>query len=90
MLWKHKVAKSIVVLVIVSSIANILYILGVLPEMTVKIGFVTVMLSSCVIGLCGINKKDTRREYKDSLYSSFGTYSLFLWLATYAIAIFLK
>ena len=90
MLWKHKVAKSILVLVVLASIANILYILGVLPEMTVKIGFVTILLSSCIISLCGINKKDKRKEYKDSLYSGFGICSLLIWLATYAVAIFVN
>jgi len=86
-LWKHKVAKSILVLVILSSIANILYVLGVLPEMAVKIGFVTVMLSSVIINLCGINKKDKYKEYRDSLYSRFGICSLCLWVITYTLTI---
>lgn len=63
MLWKHKLARSILVLLILSSAINILYILGILPEMVVKIGFVAVMLSSSVISLCGINNKDNRKEF---------------------------
>ena len=38
MLWKHKIAKSIGVLILLSSIANILYILGVFSKMTIKTG----------------------------------------------------
>lgn len=99
---RFKKAIPLLPVLILDSIINILYFADIIPEWIFRIGFIVVMFCSIIMNI--LNSRDSRKAgslsgaatYKQSKeavskwYTCLYIISLLLWIASYAIATFLK